>query len=132
MKATPQLLLVIEIREWVGDECFFEFGLTVEQAEHMAKGRYYAPGSYMTDPAHKQEVSQMLADASKSTLDDALKTWDVCMQVKAFVADGGISDSATERVRDTLLQSGDIKQSAPASAYVDLRFAKSAAGPAAK
>ena len=82
---------------------------------------------YMSDPAHKQEVSQMLADASKSTLDDALKTWDVCMQVKAFVADGGISDSATERVRDTLLASGDIKQSAPPGAYVDLRFAKSAA-----
>ncbi len=58
---------------------------------------------YMSDPAHRQEVSQMLADASKSSLDDALKTWDVCMQVKAFVADGGISDSATERVRDTLL-----------------------------
>jgi NitT/TauT family transport system substrate-binding protein len=87
---------------------------------------------YMSDPAHRQEVSQMLADASKSSLDDALKTWDVCMQVKAFVADGGISDAATERVRDTLLQSGDIKQSAPPSAYVDLRFAKSAAGPAAK
>ena len=48
---------------------------------------------YMSDPAHRQEVSQMLADASKSSLDDALKTWDVCMQVKAFVADGGISDS---------------------------------------
>ena len=45
----------------------------------------------------------MLADASKSSLDDALKTWDVCMQVKAFVADGEVSDRATERVRDTLL-----------------------------
>ena len=42
----------------------------------------------------------MLADASKSSLEDALKTWDVCMQVKAFVADGGISDAATERVRE--------------------------------
>ena len=82
---------------------------------------------YMSDPAHRQEVSQMLADASKSSLDDALKTWDVCMQVKAFVADGEISDTATERVRDTLLESGDIKQSAPASTYVDPRFAKAAA-----
>ena len=82
---------------------------------------------YMSDPAHKQEVSQILADASKSSLDDALKTWDVCMQVKAFVADGGISDAATERVRDTLLESGDIKTSAPPGSYVDLRFAKAAA-----
>ncbi len=82
---------------------------------------------YMSDPAHRQEVSQLLADASKSTLDDALKTWDVCMQVKAFVADGEVSDRATERVRDTLLASGDIKQSAPPATYVDLRFAKSVA-----
>lgn len=81
---------------------------------------------YMTDPAHRQEVSQMLADASKSTLDDALKTWNVCMQVKAFVADGGISDAATERVRDTLIESGDIKTAAPPGTYVDLRFAKAA------
>jgi len=72
-------------------------------------------------------VSQLLADASKSSLDDALKTWDVCMQVKAFVADGEVSDKATERVRDTLLASGDIKQSAPPATYVDLRFAKSVA-----
>jgi hypothetical protein len=69
----------------------------------------------------------MLADASKSSLDDALKTWDVCMQVKAFVADGGISDTATARVRDTLLESGDIKTSAPPDSYVDLRFARAAA-----
>jgi hypothetical protein len=43
------------------------------------------------------------------------------------VADGGISDTATERVRDTLLESGDIKTSAPPSTYVDPRFAKAAA-----
>jgi NitT/TauT family transport system substrate-binding protein len=82
---------------------------------------------YMSDPAHRQEVSQMLADASKSNLDDAEKTWDVCMKVKAFVADGTVSDAATERVRDTLLASGDIKNSGPPSAYVDLRFAKAVA-----
>ena len=78
---------------------------------------------YMSDPAHKQEVSQMLADASKSNLDDALQTWDLCMKVKAFVPDGVISDSATDRVRDTLAATGDIKPGAPAATYVDLRFA---------
>ena len=82
---------------------------------------------YMSDPANRQEVSQMLADASKSSLDDALKTWDLCMQVKAFVPDGSISDAATERVRDTLIQSGDIKTAAPPAAYIDHRFAKAAA-----
>jgi ABC-type nitrate/sulfonate/bicarbonate transport system substrate-binding protein len=77
---------------------------------------------YLSDPANKVEVSQMLAKASGASLEDALKTWDVCMQVKAFVADGAISDEATVRVRDTLLASGDLKTSAPPSAYVDRRF----------
>jgi K+-transporting ATPase c subunit len=77
---------------------------------------------YLSWSANKIEVSQMLAKASGSSLDDALKTWDVCMQVKAFVADGAISDEATARVRDTLLASGDLKASAPPSAYVDRRF----------
>jgi NitT/TauT family transport system substrate-binding protein len=81
---------------------------------------------YMSDPAHRQEVSQMLADASHAKLADALQTWDLCMKVKAFVPDGAISDAATERVRDTLLKSGDIKIAAPPSAYVDHRFANAA------
>jgi len=78
---------------------------------------------YMSDPAHRQEVSQMLADASKSKLDDTLKTWDLCMKVKAFVADGNVSDEATVRVRDTLIQTGDLRTAGPPSAYVDHRFA---------
>jgi ABC-type nitrate/sulfonate/bicarbonate transport system substrate-binding protein len=77
---------------------------------------------YLSDPPNKIEVSQMLAKASGSSLDEALKTWDVCMQVNAFVANGAISEEATARVRDTLLASGDLKTSAPPAAYVDRRF----------
>ena len=77
---------------------------------------------YLSDPAHKEEVSRILAQASGSSLDDALKTWDVCMQVKAFVPDGAISDAAIERARDTLIAAGDLKTSAPPSAYVERRF----------
>jgi NitT/TauT family transport system substrate-binding protein len=77
---------------------------------------------YLSDPANKSEASQLLAKASGASLDDALKTWDMCMQVKAFVADGAISDEATARVRDTLRASGDLKTSAPPSTYVDRRF----------
>jgi TRAP-type transport system periplasmic protein len=65
---------------------------------------------YLSDPVNKTEVSQMLAKASGASLDDALKTWDICMQVKAFVADGAISDEATARARDTLLASGDLNR----------------------
>ena len=78
--------------------------------------------SYLSDPAHKAEVSQMLADASGSNLQDSLKTWDLCMKIKAFVLDGSISNAATERIRDTLLKSGDLKVSAPPSTYVDRQF----------
>jgi len=83
---------------------------------------------YMSDPAHRTEVSEMLARASKSSLDDALKTWDVCMQIKAFVADGAISDAAVERVRDSLIAAGDLKGTPqPPSAYYDSRPAQTIA-----
>ncbi len=79
----------------------------------------------MTDPAHKVEVSEMLARASSSSLDDALKTWDVCMQIKAFVEDGSITDAAVERVRDTLIESGDLKGAPkPPAAYYDSQFVR--------
>ena len=80
---------------------------------------------YMTDPANRVEVSEMLAHASKSSLDDALKTWDVCMQIKAFVADGAITDAAVARVRDALIASGDLKGEPQApSAYYDGSFVR--------
>jgi starch phosphorylase len=39
----------IEIREQVGEECFFDFGLTVEEVERMEQWKSYAPASYMTE-----------------------------------------------------------------------------------
>jgi NitT/TauT family transport system substrate-binding protein len=82
---------------------------------------------YMMNPANRQEVSQMLAKASHSELDDALKTWDLCMKIHAFIPDGSISDQAVKRVIETLLESGDIK--APekqVSAYYDASFVDAA------
>jgi len=81
---------------------------------------------YLSDPANRTEVSQFLAQESRSGLDDALKTWDVCMKVKAFVADGSISDAAIGRVVDTLVASGDLKARGPAAAYIDRRFTAAA------
>lgn len=78
---------------------------------------------YMSDPAHRPEVADILAKASGSSVADALKTWDLCMQINAFVADGSITDAAILRVRDTLLQSGDLKAPGmPPDAYYDRRF----------
>lgn len=78
---------------------------------------------YMSDPAHRQEVSEMLAKASNSGLDDALKSWDISMQVHSFVPDGTVAVSTVDRVTETLLASGDIKPPAkPAGTYYDGRF----------
>jgi ABC-type nitrate/sulfonate/bicarbonate transport system substrate-binding protein len=78
---------------------------------------------HLSDPAHRREVAEILAKASGSGLDDALKTWDLCMQINAFVADGAITDAAILRARDTLLESGDLKPPAmPPAAYYDRRF----------
>jgi ABC-type nitrate/sulfonate/bicarbonate transport system substrate-binding protein len=78
---------------------------------------------YMSDPAHKREVAEILAKASGSGIEDALRTWDLCMQINAFVPDGAITDAAIVRARDTLLDSGDLKPPAmPPAAYYDRRF----------
>lgn len=78
---------------------------------------------YMAEPAHKREVADMLAKASASGIEDALKTWDLCMRIDAFVPDGTVTDAAILRARDALIESGDLKALAPApSAYYDGRF----------
>lgn len=80
---------------------------------------------YMSDPAHRTEVAEMLARASHSGVDDALKTWDVCMRIKAFVPNGSITDAAVERVRDTLIQAGDLKgPTQMPAAYYDGAFVR--------
>jgi len=83
--------------------------------------------AYMSDPAHRTEVSEILARASSSGVDDALKTWDLCMRIHAFVPDGSVAASAVERVTATLAQSGDIKGSPkPVSAYYDGHYVEAA------
>ena len=64
---------------------------------------------YMSEPAHRQEVSEILARDSKSDIEDALKTWDICMKVQTYVPNGAVSDSAVRRVVDALTTAGDIK-----------------------
>ncbi len=83
---------------------------------------------YLLDPVNKAETAQMLAKASRSTVDDALKTWEMCREVRGFIADGSITEKAVERVRDTLMASGDLKPPAlPASAYYDGHYVNAVA-----
>lgn len=81
---------------------------------------------YMSDPAHRKEVSEMLARASNSSVDDALKSWDISMKVHSFVPNGSVAVSSVDRATETLLESGDIKPPVkPASAYYDGRYVRS-------
>jgi len=83
---------------------------------------------YMLDPAHKTEVSQMLAKASGLTVDDAMKTWDQSIAEKAFSLDGSISPQAVQHVADILAAAGDLKSPVkPAGAFYDDRFLRAAA-----
>src|SRR6516165_4527007 len=84
---------------------------------------------YLIDPEHRKEAAEMLARASRASLEDALKTWDLCLQVHAFVPDGTISEQAVERVRDTLIAASDLKPPplSPRSFYDD-RYVKAVAG----
>jgi NitT/TauT family transport system substrate-binding protein len=82
---------------------------------------------YLVDPAHREEVSLMLAKASNSALDDALKTWDLCIKIHAFVPDGSISDTAVKRVVETIRESGEAKGAEkPLSSYYDASFVSAA------
>jgi NitT/TauT family transport system substrate-binding protein len=82
---------------------------------------------YMIDPAHRQEASEMLANASKSSLADALKTWDLCVRITAYIPDGTIAPAALHRVTATLLETGDIKSPVkPDGSFYDERYVRAA------
>jgi NitT/TauT family transport system substrate-binding protein len=83
---------------------------------------------YMIDPAHRQEVSELLANASKSGLADALKTWDLCVQINAYVPDGSVAPATLHRVTATLLETGDIKSPVkPDATFYDDQYVRAAA-----
>jgi NitT/TauT family transport system substrate-binding protein len=77
---------------------------------------------YLSDPANRTEASEMLARASSSSVADALKTWDLCMKVNAYVPNGLVTERAIARVTETLLAAGDIKSAKPPAAYFDQRY----------
>jgi len=83
---------------------------------------------YMSDPAHRTEVAQILAKASGLTVDDAIKTWDQSIAEKAFSPDGAASTQAIQHVADILAASGDLKTPLkPPAAFYDDSYLRAAA-----
>ena len=83
---------------------------------------------YMSDPAHRTEVAQILAKASGLTVDDASKTWDQSIAEKAFSPDGAASPQAIQHVADILAAAGDLKTPVkPPAAFYDDSYLRAAA-----
>jgi NitT/TauT family transport system substrate-binding protein len=77
--------------------------------------------------ANRQEASEIIAKAGGTSVDEALKTWDVASKVKAYRVDGRFSDEGLKNAIATLAAAGDIKDtSRPVSYYYEDSFVKAA------
>ena len=63
----------------------------------------------MLDPANRQEVSQILATGTNTSIEHALQTYDLAVKVDAYVKDGVIQQEALKRAVDMLVADGDLK-----------------------
>jgi NitT/TauT family transport system substrate-binding protein len=76
---------------------------------------------------NRQEASEILAKAGGTSVEEALKTWDVASKVKAYRPDGFLTDEGLRNAISTLAAAGDIKDpNRPITAYYDDRFVKAA------
>jgi ABC-type nitrate/sulfonate/bicarbonate transport system substrate-binding protein len=79
---------------------------------------------FLLDPANRRAAAAILAKASNISLDEALKTYDLCVtEAKAYLPDGDVKLSGLERVRSLLDEAGDLqKPLKPLSVYFDGRY----------
>lgn len=83
--------------------------------------------TYMLDPANRQEVSEILAKHTNTSVAHALKTYDLAVSVKAYVADGALTQEALKRAVDMLVADGDLKSPAkPLGTFYDPRYTETA------
>jgi len=76
---------------------------------------------------NRKEASEMLAKAGGTSVDEALKTWDVAAKVKAFRVDGRLTEEGLKNAIAALTAAGDIKDpNRPVSYYYDASFVEAA------
>lgn len=76
---------------------------------------------------NRQEAAEILAKAGGTTVEEALKTWDVANKVKAYRPDGLLTEEGLRNAVNTLAAAGDIKNpNRPLSTYYDDTFVKAA------
>ena len=82
---------------------------------------------YMLDPKNRQEVSEILAKHTNTTVSDGLKTYDLSVQVKAYVPDGVITQDGLKRAIDMLVADGDLKSPVkPNATFFDPQYLEAA------
>src|SRR6185503_715293 len=79
---------------------------------------------------NRKEASEILAKAGGTSVDEALKTWDVADKVKSYRVDGQLTDEGLKNAIAALAAAGDIKDpNRPLSYYYDASFVKAAQRP---
>jgi NitT/TauT family transport system substrate-binding protein len=78
---------------------------------------------FIVDRNNRDVAAQILAKATNTKIDVALRTYDLCVEAKAFQPDGSISAGGLERVRALLDEAGDLqKPLKPIDAFFDGRY----------
>jgi NitT/TauT family transport system substrate-binding protein len=76
---------------------------------------------------NRKEASEILAKAGGTSVDEALKTWDVADKVKSYRVDGQLTDEGLKNAIAALAAAGDIKDpNRPLSYYYDSSFVNAA------
>jgi NitT/TauT family transport system substrate-binding protein len=84
---------------------------------------------FIYEPKNRAEAAAILADFTKVSADDALKTYDLIVRIKAFAPGVGFTDASVNETQKVLIEMGDMKPPAkPVAAIYDDSFVKAVAG----
>ncbi len=84
--------------------------------------------AFIFDRGSRSEAAQILASVSGVSLDDALKTHDVVVEIKGFAADSGGTPEGVQGVVKVLTEFGDLKAPKPVVFYYDDSYVRAARG----
>lgn len=78
---------------------------------------------FMYAPANRQRCGEILAQRSSVSLDDALKTHDLVVEIKGFEVKSAFTDEAVRGILQLLVDWGDVQRAdGPLARYVDRKF----------
>jgi len=84
--------------------------------------------AFIYDKANRNEAAQILATSSGVSLDEALKTHDLILEIKGFAPDSAGSAEGVQGTLKVLSDFGDVTAPKPVSVYYDDSFVRAAKG----